>query len=191
MASWWDAIVVFFTGKDVAILGPRSAGKTTLYDFLQYRTVVSKTPRTATIAPTRRGIVRHTGFSLSFHKGADVPGKETNYSDWRQLLEKADVVFYVFDAHKARTDHSYAARISQDGKVLKSWGVTDKAVYLIGTHRDKDPLSLKCSAAEYADTIRELDVIEALKSRLRARQVGVGDLATNRSAGSLLRQVVG
>lgn len=190
MASWWDQIVVFLTGKHVAILGPRAAGKTTLYDYLQHRSVGKTGTRAQTVAPTKRGVIRRKDLKLSLKKGADVPGSDVHYPEWQELVDKADVVFYVFDAHLVRTDADYAARISQDGRELRKWGIEGKVVYLIGTHSDEDQLASECTKAKYADAILELDVIEALRSRVRAKSVGVGDLATNRAAGKLLRQVV-
>jgi GTPase SAR1 family protein len=179
---------VSLTGKKIAILGPRAAGKTTLYDYLQDGTVA--TARSQTIAPTKRDALRHKDLRLSIKKGRDVPGSDVHYPEWRRLFKKADIVFYVFDAHLTRTELDYRERLSRDGRQLRKWGADKKVIYLVGTHRDKDPMAARCSAADYTDEILELDVIEALRARVRAKSIAVGDLETDRSAGALIRRVM-
>lgn len=191
MATWWDRIVVYFAGKDVAILGPRAAGKTTLYDFLEYGTVESRDGRTQTVSATQRGIVRHRNLPFTLHKGADVPGSDVHYPVWRTYFDKADIVLYVFNAHLARTDAEYAVRMAQDGRKFKEWGAENKRVFLVGTHRDADPLSKRCTPATYSDKILELDVIEAFRSRVNAETIAVGEMSNDRSTLILMRQVVG
>ena len=190
MARWWDKIMAALTGKNVAILGPRAAGKTALYDYLEHSSLDTGRERTQTIGQKPRKHVRRKDLGLTLRKGADISGSDVYYPQWQALWYKADVVFYVFNAHQARTDPEYVSRISQDGKKLKEWGVGSRKIYILATHRDMDPLSSSMTAAHYADAILELDVVEALSSRLQARSVSVGDLASKRSAKVLVKEAL-
>ncbi|MFW5473171.1 hypothetical protein ACOCJ5_07675 [Knoellia sp. CPCC 206450] len=189
--NWWDGLVVLFTGKHVAILGPRMAGKTTLYDFLETGTVDRATQRKQNVGVEPRKRARRKDLGLSIRKGADVPGKDTYYPDWQKLFVRAHIVFYLFDAHMARTDDEYRGRLTRDSRKLREWGVDGKSIYVIGTHKDTDPLASQRPDADYADHILDLDVIEAFRSRVRAASVVVGAMITDESTNELLRGALG
>lgn len=182
----WDGLVVLFTGKHVAILGPRLAGKTTLYDFLERGTVQIPGERKQNVGVEPRRRARRKDLGLSIKKGADVPGADTYYPDWQKLFCRAHIVFYLFDAYAARTDDEYRARMTSDARKLREWGVEGKSIYVVGTHADADPLATQCSDADYADQIVDLDVIEAFRSRVQATSVVIGEMTTDDSTNRLV-----
>lgn len=189
MASWWTKLVVMFRGKEVAILGPRSSGKTTLYHLLAHGEPPSKSEATVTAEKTE--VFRNKELGLNIRRGFDLPGADRAYPQWRSQFNKSDIVLYLFDSHQMRTDPEYARRVKQDGKEMENWGCDGKRIYLIGTHADLDPRCVELGVDKYAAEILDEDVLYSLSHRVRARGSVVGSLTSSKSAMALLRPVLG
>lgn len=185
----WDAIVVYLTGKHLAVLGPRGAGKTTLHSVLERGALPDQVEQTVVSEKTPPARSRSTGLKL--RRGVDLPGGDRAYEDWRRQFLKSDVVFYLFDAYRIRTDSKYEQRVTQDGRQLREWGVARKEVFLLGTHIDEDPLLEELGAAEYANVLLDRDALVAMKVRVQARGAYVASLLTTDGAISAVRKVIG
>ncbi len=187
--SAWDEIVLFFAGKHVAVLGPRTSGKTVLQSLL-LTGEVHHDPE-ATIGPTPTRSKRNKALDLDIRKGVDLPGAQRAYPDWERQFKRSSTVFFLFDAHLLRTDVDYARRVEEDGWMMKRWGVSDKDVLIMGTHADTDPLRAQVGAAPYSDLILDHDSVLLLQGRCRARATEVGSLLTKDEAMPMLKRLLG
>lgn len=185
-----DDLVVHAAGSQIAIIGPRGSGKTTLYDFLASGTVAApRGGRAHTTGVERRDRINNHDLKLRIKTGVDLPGGEGNYVDWHEQYERAKTVLYLFDAHLVRTDPQYAARVRRDRLKVAEWGTDGRRITLVGTHVDKDPVRKRMTVAEYHDSIAdENDTIVAFLAKTGASIV-IGSLATDVSARRLVRQV--
>jgi len=189
VASWWTKLVVMFKGKEVAILGPRSSGKTTLYHLLAHGQPPSKSE--ATVTAEKTDVFRNRELGLNIRRGVDLPGADRAYPQWRSQFSKSDIVLYLFDSQLLRTDPEYGRRVRQDGKEMERWGCSGKRIFLIGTHADLDPRCTELGADKYAVEILDEDVLFSLSHRVKASGSVVGSLTSSRSAVALLRPVLG
>lgn len=185
--SLWDQIVIAFGGEQLALLGPRLSGKTTLHSYLlQTGNVFPE----QTLAPERTRSNRNTELGLRIRSGLDVPGGEASYADWRGQFQKSSKVFYLFDAHKVRTDEEYADRVKRDGREIRGWGPDGKRVMMLGTHADTDPLAKELSAAKYLDQILDLEVVAAFCTRAKVDGFAVGSLTTPNIGAALVKRAL-
>jgi hypothetical protein len=165
--------MVQLTGEDIALLGPRLSGKTTLYDFLTRVRPSDGVPE-PTVGPKRTAAFRSKVLGLTVHKGFDLPGADFAYPDWERQFKKSSKIFYLFDAHKLRTDPVYADRVRLDGKKIKEWGIGDRRVMMLGTHSDTDPEHLAYGTASYTDLIMDHEVVVGFQTRAGVSASAVG-----------------
>ena len=184
----WDDIVLLFTGKDVAILGPRGCGKTVLMSLLTTGDVAHDPE--PTLGPTRTQGKRNRTIGLNIRKGVDFPGHERAYPDWERQFKRSSIVFYLFDGHVLRTEPEYAARVQQDARKLKEWGASTRKVLLLGTHADVDPLLAELGPSKYSDLILDQDAAVLLLGRTRARAAEVGSLKTTQDALPMIKRLL-
>lgn len=186
---------VLLKGKRAAILGPTASGKTSLYNFLEFGSLDGRGAE-QTVTPTHRGYVDNPQYGILWKNGTDVPGLADMRGSWEPVFKRADIVFYVFDAHQMRTDAPYRERVSSDGLAMYEWGAKRKRAIVLGTHRDVDPLAREISDAQYRKVIADLDAVEALRSRLTGGRSGrladfsLGELADDAGARELLTQIL-
>jgi hypothetical protein len=216
--SFWDWIVTLVTGKRVAVLGPRAAGKTTLQTYLREGTIVATYEPTlsATEAGYGRrevkelpGAERKQGVGkVAVKKGRDVPGdSKANQAAWREQALEYDVVLYLFDAHKVLNGaRAMANRIVYDCDLiggfleqrLSDGGSLPKAA-IVGTHCDLDdayqpPNKGTAHMAYWAKVTSRKAVTEAQENLSKAYDdpvpVVVGSLKDAESAGELTWRVL-
>jgi hypothetical protein len=184
----WDWVVVAFKGEHVALLGPRLSGKTTLHGYILNSALSS--PPEQNLAAEQTDWVRNTEFGLNIRKGLDVPGGEASYPDWRTQFERSSKIFYLFDAHRIRTEGDYTDRVRRDGKEIRAWGTKGKRVMMIGTHADVDPLVKELEPAKYHDQIADLDVVVAFRTRAKVRGFAVGSLTCSPDAVAMVKRAL-
>jgi hypothetical protein len=183
----WDWIVVTCRGENLAILGPRLSGKSTLHAYLGH--AANGAPE-QTLAPEQTTWIRNTEVGLRIRSGLDVPGGEADYADWSGQFKKSSKVFYLFDAYKLRTDEEYRDRVNRDGREIRGWGPDGKRVMMLGTHADTDPLAKELSAAKYLDQFAGLEVVANFRMRAKVQRFAVGSLATSNSGSALVKRAL-
>lgn len=184
MANFWDRIVVRLTGEHIAILGRRSVGKTTLYDFLETGTVrPDGKGQAATVDVTARGIIRDKRLGLKIKKSPDYPGSPPHM--WKEAFKNANIVIYVFNSHLILTDREYCIEVSEDRKLMQDWGTADKEIILLGTHEDIGVEATRMSQSRYRDTVRDHDTIAAF-AKISPPPPAIGSLNSNDDAQRLI-----
>lgn len=183
-------------GKRVAILGARQTGKTTLLRYLELDGLLEGNIRGTTDANGGgRFELNIQGANVMFDVLKDVPGnQDLLFKDWREAVESADYVWYLFRADRlAEDDKDQNDMVRKHLTLLKVWideiKTNEPKVILVGTHADRHPqygedLLTVSQRATAADAIK----VNAVK--LKASIV-VGSLATEESAKRLRKSLRG
>lgn len=142
LGRWWDALLVFWRGKRVAVLGARGVGKSHFIQFLSTGDIPVEYKQT--LAPEKAGGRRlQLGeLDLKIGKMLDVGGGTEARAQWRKQVEAADFVFYLLRADQVLAgDLLVEERVIADGKHMKDW-LKDRSprpkVCIVGTHGDLD-----------------------------------------------------
>lgn len=191
---------------EVAIIGARAVGKTTLYDALLPG--LNK----AAYGPTNYAEERpeidvlHDDFELRLKASLDVPGHDSQVFLWKNLVRHARLIIYVVRAHDVMSDDEYALeRLRADADCIanfrkrKWWQLHRKSplILVIGTHADKLPVDTGRDARETArDAFAGHEAIEgfcqALKSTTRSHpRVLLGSLVGPEARAQLVQSIVG
>jgi len=187
--SIWDWLVVtVLAGESIAVIGPRSSGKTTLYGYLLETNKTGETE--PTLSRERTTWNRQHELGLNIRKGIDVPGGAANYPDWEEQFRKSSKIFYLFDAYALRTQTTYQETVRREGMKLNEWGSDRKHVMMLGTHADEDPQASELGAAAYQDLIAELDVVVAFGTRAKVQGIAVGSMLSSDDAAALVRRAL-
>lgn len=138
-------------GERLAILGDLETGKTHLHMYLRDGTIPDQ------YVATRGQYLVHSNFSqlvafqslpglppkvnLALKKGFDVPGSPEAVASWRQVLQSATIMLYLFRADRAfANDEPHLKRVVEDARliaeILRDRSSQLKASALIGTHYD-------------------------------------------------------
>ena len=141
-----DSIAIFFRGRQLAVVGPRAAGKTTLHTWLRSGELPGEYGLRWRHSPRRMlGLKsgRDEPKKMGFKKGVDVPGDVlTSLETWRQVVQSADIALVLFDVARTldpKDDHGrelgqacsvLSAIISDDGSNGEA------RIALVGTHCD-------------------------------------------------------
>ena len=171
MANWWDRIVVHFSGKKIAILGRRSVGKTTLYDYLETGSVrPDGQGQKATVDVTARDVIRNKDLRLKIKKSSDYPGSPPHM--WHEAFMEADIVIYVYNSHLILEDKAYCDEVSEDRKMMQKWGADGKDFILVGTHEDIGMKATGMLQSQYRDAVSDHDTIAAFGKIKHRSHVG-------------------
>jgi len=199
IAVKWDDIVVALKGKRLAVLGARGVGKTHLVKFLTTGTIPAEYKQT--LAPEKASSRRFAlkDLDLKVKDSLDVSGDKAAYSEWKELHDQADVVFYLLRADRLITgDSDVEARVRDDLKHVGVWLETRKPsprFFIIGTHCDLDPAFSRISdgnRGDYEDKFRRLPIVLELVARAGGAQqakVVLGSMKTVQDTEALVYQV--
>lgn len=165
-----ERILVFFTGKRIAVLGPRASGKTTIITFLLDGDLPEEyfaTPKPEKIAGKK---IRLGSLALTVKAVTDVPGDTQSHAEWERQYDVADIAIYMVDASKIYTgDESYIRLITGEMRHIGEWLESRKQkppkFFLVATHCDLIPdyASLASSqVTEFTDTFWKAPVLQRL-----------------------------
>jgi GTPase SAR1 family protein len=137
----WDDIVVWWSGKRLAILGPRASGKSTLITFLTKGTIQREYTPTGAKA-SHPSVRKHFGdLELKLKSGFDVGGDALRRNkDWKGVAETSDVLLYLFSVEDL-TNSTYRENMLADTKAIGTWiqakEISPEIVIMVGTFCDK------------------------------------------------------
>jgi hypothetical protein len=138
-------------GERLAVLGDREAGKTHLQMYLRDGQIPDQ------YVATRTQYTVHSNFSqlvafqsvpglpqkvnIGLKKGYDVPGSPEAVASWRETLQSATIMLYLFRADLVfANEESHLKRVVEDARliaeILRGRSYQLKASALIGTHYD-------------------------------------------------------
>jgi GTPase SAR1 family protein len=176
----WLAVLLYnwgiykgnFSGRQVAILGERSSGKSHLFHFLtkgQLPAVTKNTAGTEKIANSTTNI-KVDGQRISLEGSIDVPGTESFYKAWRDGCQSADWIIYLLRVDKVMAgDLRTLKRVEDDISLISQCIIERKhppeKIILIGTHRDLDTTYQIMGEDEgdlYTDKFRNSRIVEKL-----------------------------
>jgi energy-coupling factor transporter ATP-binding protein EcfA2 len=172
IGSNWDAIVVKFKGKKLAVLGARGVGKTHLVKFLATGSIPNDYKQT--VAPEKSSSRRFQlkDLDLNVKESLDVSGDKAAYAEWKELHDQADLVFYLMRADKLIAgDRDVEARASEDLAHIGTWLESRKSrplFFIIGTHCDLDVEFCSLTddrIGDYVDRFRRLPIVMELVAR--------------------------
>ena len=134
-------------GEKIAVLGASTAGKTTLFRYLEMLPMES-TEIIATRVVSKTGIGGiQIGFwnkieSLRFKPTKDTPGDEENRNIyWEKLVKESDTVLYIVNAYKllrGEDQEETQRRVEADLKLIRNVPNFDPTkVIIIGNHFDE------------------------------------------------------
>jgi GTPase SAR1 family protein len=130
------------SGKEIAVLGPRKSGKSTLAEVLTSGTVTQQYFQT--LATRRiRGDLRMESLSLMvvIH---DPGGDRSEYGEWQRIYATASLICYVVDVSRLLTsdrksrhssDRKYRELAVRGAEHVNDWGAI-KPTVLVLTHKD-------------------------------------------------------
>ncbi len=199
IAVKWDDILIRLKGKRLAVLGARGVGKTHFVKFLTTGSIPSEYKQT--VAPEKASArrIQLKELDLKVKDMLDVSGDKSAYSEWKELHDQADIVFYVLRADQLIAgDHDVEIRVRDDLRHISGWLEARKQrprFFIIGTHCDFDAEFRSTSPdkiGDYVDKFRRLPIVAELVARAGGAQqakVVLGSMKTVQDTEALVYQV--
>ncbi len=166
-------------GKKIVLLGPRTAGKTTLSEYLSTGYIHSKYKQTVQGVTKKGRLIAIKELKLKISKIEDVPGAREYYRQWKDAFEKSDIVLYLFRAdeiweRKAETEKRIYSDLEHISKWIKE-NNDGKLYLLVGTHCDLIP----GFSAEFYDKLIAMPAIKKFRLRMaNSNDIIFGNMVT-------------
>jgi len=168
----WDAIVIWWKGKTLAVLGANETGKTTLIDFLTAGEVPERYDPTSATQPTKGNRYELKDLCLSLKESRDVPGNPHAADQWKTTVQGADILIYLVNAAKLlEGDRQTTSRIERDTKMIRGWlAKTPKSMgcMIIGTWADKIPGYREMDGKAMSDLANRFGQNPSVRSAVRS-----------------------
>jgi GTPase SAR1 family protein len=188
-----SAIIKFriaIAGKNLAILGAKAVGKTTLQMFIRKGVVINNYDATPILKELPMGTYGGTKFKFFIKSGKDTGGDEAFREVWRTIFLESDICFYLYDAHNVSLGtRAIFRQIEYHLYMLNHWREHHSIqIFVIGTFADLLPSKL--SLAEYED--RQYDALQSAlyKGKIERRHFMIGSLENEGEAASLVERIV-
>ncbi|KPF86309.1 hypothetical protein IP70_08370 [alpha proteobacterium AAP38] len=144
IADSWGGIQKENKGKNLAVLGPRDSGKTTLVKFLLNGEISEEYVATAKPEKFSGRKLKLKDLELVINDTIDVPGDIRSHDDWARLYMYADIALYLVDASRIDTgDEKYEATVRGEMRHIGEWFNERKdkppRFFLVATHCDLIP----------------------------------------------------
>lgn len=181
-------------GKKVAILGAQQVGKTTLLLTLRDGKVPSRVSKTVDPAPGGTFTLPVGDKKVDFKVPKDVPGNDNlAYSTWKEALDGADYVWYLFRAdlaalHDPDIDSIVRDHLDVIKDSVKTSGNKKTRVILIGTFADLSPM-YSTNLAEFRKSVASSESIKIGLVKIKNSRLAVGSLLKEKEATALIRTV--
>jgi hypothetical protein len=145
------SIIAAVRGHRLAVLGEREVGKTHLQTFFRtgrIPTVYAQTLGQPSLGPGLARLITIESMSgkpekvrVAVKRGYDVPGAAEAVAAWREVLDDATILLYLFRAdYIFKGEASHLKRVAEDARLIA--GILEdrprplKAAALVGTHYD-------------------------------------------------------
>lgn len=190
-----EVLIEKLTGKEVAIIGARRSGKTTLASYLSSGLIPENYEQTLgkNILPGRTLVL--SDLKLKIYEINDVGGDKDYYKDWKEVVTKCEIVYYLANADEIMAKMETRKRVLADVKHLSGWLLENpgKKVFFIGTHCDLISAYTKLTPdniGDFKDAFFKNEEMKEVALRLRAVDAGLilGSLATERAIQQVLHQ---
>ena len=199
IASNWENITYALQGKNIAVLGARAVGKTTLLKYMEKGILIERYKQTVDKQAIERKHIQLGDLDIRINKTADVSGDKAAYGVWKKLFEDADVVLYIVRTDMLlKHDLSAEKRAEDDLKQIQGWikeCKSNKQFFIVGNHWDSDPdfkNLVPSQIGDYVDRFRALPVVKKmtqLAGGAATVKFALGSLATENDSETLIATV--
>lgn len=199
LAAYWDDLLIALKGKRLAVLGARAVGKTHLIKFLTTGSIPAEYKQTVAPEKTPPRRFQLKDLDLKMKDTLDVSGDKAAYAEWKELHDKADIVFYLLRADRLIAgDLEVESRVRDDLRHIGGWLEDPSSrprFFIIGTHCDFDSEFATHSQdkiGDYVDKFRRLPIINELVARAGGAQqtkVVLGSMKTVQDTEALVYQI--
>jgi hypothetical protein len=139
----WDAIVLYWQGKHVAVLGAPGVGKSHFIKFLTSGSIPTEYKQTVAPEKAAGRRLQLRDLDLEIKDMLDVGGGTEARGQWLKQVARADIVFYLLRVDQMiSNDAAVEKRVLGDAQHIKDWLKGRKprpALCIVGTHCDNDP----------------------------------------------------
>lgn len=167
----WDHIIIWWSGKRLAILGSEMSGKTTLHSFLKHRSIPRNYDPTLGVVPSDAKRLFLKDLDLKIKEGSDVGGRTgARDRNWKPIIDESDIILYLVRAHELLSnDQALIERIREDSEIIKEWIKGRKIapkIAIVGTHADLDARFSEHNHTTLENTFIQNDLIREISVRL-------------------------
>jgi GTPase SAR1 family protein len=188
----WVRVNSFFWGKKILVLGKKAVGKTTFQRFIR-EGYIPEIYEATDVARLPFGQFKQSNMKFYIKEGYDVGGTEDLREFWRKFFIKADLCFYLFNAHDIyQNKRKTVVPVRHHLNLLNTWremyGLT-LPVIVIGSFADMIPIN-DSNEASIERNLR-LSLQAGLdKGRVQPHHFFIGSLKDERTAWILLNKVI-
>ena len=196
IAHIWDAIVLFWQGKQVAVLGAPGVGKSHFIKFLTSGSIPTEYKQTVAPEKAAGRRLHLRDLDLKIRSMLDVGGGIEARGQWQHQFAQADIVFYLLRVDRIISgDAEIEARVLSDAKQINGWLKDRKsrpALCIVGTHCDRDPSfrgQFDNSHGDYVRVFRQRQVVHRLLMQCggtKQTQLVIGSMKTIESTEDLV-----
>lgn len=149
-------LVDLFTNDDkeykLGLLGMKASGKTTFLNNLRGIKTVSKT--TSKEIYTSFEFVTSNGKTIKIEKGTDIGGDKNYMIEYRQIVQKNDVILYFFDVCRYLTEIEYLRECNSRLDFI-SREIKNKKITIIASHSDLSKRSEEILIEEILNRVKD------------------------------------
>ena len=140
---FWEALVLYWRGKQVAVLGAPGVGKSHFIKFLTSGSIPTEYKQTVAPEKAAGRRLQLMDLDLKIKNMLDVGGGTEARGQWQKQVARADFVFYLLRVDQIISgDKVVERRVLSDAQHIKDWlkGRKPRPVLcVVGTHCDNDP----------------------------------------------------
>lgn len=194
----WDDIANYLQGKQIAVLGARGVGKTTLLKYIE-KDMIGKHGQTIAKQEIESKHLKLGNIDIRLKKTEDVPGDTVAYGVWKKLFDESDLIFYVVRTDMLlKNDIATEKRSEDDLKQIQGWikeSKSKKKLFIIGNHWDSDPTFKNLTdeiKGNYIDRFCSLPIVKQmtqLAGGTASVKFALGSLANKKYADELILNI--
>jgi hypothetical protein len=140
---FWEAVVLYWQGKHVAVLGAPGVGKSHFIKFLTSGSIPTEYKQTVAPEKAAGRRLQLRDLDLKIKNMLDMGGGTEARGQWLKQVARADIVFYLLRVDQILSgDAAVEARVLSDAQHIQEWlkGRQPRpALCIVGTHCDNDP----------------------------------------------------